>query len=214
MRLLPLTGPAAAALLLAGLFEGNVPTDRSDGAVEAWLAANGDGGWLAHSAVSAIGGVLLVVYGQVLRDRLSRDEGPLERLVTSLATLTGTMVVVGAALFAAVPVGRAFEGSPDPAADVYRYLLGAAASVEVIFLAAPAAALCATVSVLGLRRASMPLWLGRCGVALAVLMLASAFVAPLMVFGLWLVISGVGLAFVEAGRVHRAPADVPVPAGD
>jgi hypothetical protein len=103
-------------------------------------------------------------------------------------------VYTGAALFAAVPVGRFFEQAPDPDPSVYRYLSAAAASVMVIFVSLPASGLVASVSATGLRARTMPRWLGWAGLVLAVLMLLSAFVAPLMVFGLWLLVSGVTLA--------------------
>jgi hypothetical protein len=51
----------------------------------------------------------------------------------------------------------------------------------------------------------MPRWLGITGWVMALLILASAFVAPLMVFGLWLVITGGGLAFSRP-RVAAAQA--------
>jgi hypothetical protein len=202
MRPLTLTGPAAGVLLLAGLFENNIETSKDDAAITSWPASHGDSSWMAHAAVSVVSAVLLLLYVQVLRSRLSGAAGgTLERSVSALGTMVATMIVVGAALFAAVPVGRLFEDAPDPSASVYRYLLSAAASVMVIFVSLPAAALCGCVSALGLSRGTMPRWLGYTGVALAVLMLASAFVAPLMVFGLWLVVSGIGLSVGSPARV-------------
>lgn len=211
MRPLTLTGPAAGVLLLAGLFENNIDTSKGDAAITSWLASHGDGGWMAHATLSVVSGVLLLLYAQVLRSRLSGAGGrTLERSVSALGTMVATMIVVGGALFAAVPVGRLFEHAPDPAASVYRYLLAAAASVMVIFLSLPAAALCGCVSALGLSRGTMPRWLGCTGVALALLMLASAFVAPLMVFGLWLVVSGIALSVGSPGRLPETAQVAPV----
>jgi uncharacterized membrane protein len=120
--------------------------------------------------------------------------------------MLATLVVVGGALFAAIPVGRTFEQSPAPDASTYRFLMAASASVLVIFLSLPAAAFAGTTAVLGLRRRTAPRWLGYVGIGLSVLMLLSAFVAPLMVFGLWLVVSGVALAFAQpAARPEREP---------
>jgi steroid 5-alpha reductase family enzyme len=55
----------------------------------------------------------------------------------------------------------------------------------------------------------MPRWLGYSGLALAVLMLVSAFVAPLMVFGLWLVVSGVALSARPSRGKLAAPRPAP-----
>jgi len=193
-RALALTGPAAAVLMLAGLFESNIETSASDGRIAAWLATHGDAAWMAHAAASVLGATLLVVFAQVVRTRLDVGTGSLAaRLISPLGGLVAAAVYAGSALFAAVPVGRFFEGAPDPDPSVYRYLLAAAASVMVIFVSLPAAAFAASVSVTGLRARTMPRWLGWAGVVLAVLMLLSAFVAPLMVFGLWLLVSGIAL---------------------
>lgn len=205
MRMLTLTGPAAAVLLLAGLFETNIETAKGDAAIASWLASSGNAGWMAHALLSVAGGVLVLVYSQVLRTRLAgQANGTVERLLGGLGTTVASTIVVGAAIFAAVPVGRFFEGSPDPDPSVYRYLLAAAASVFVIFLSVPAAALCGCVAALGLRNGTMPRWLGYTSAALAVLMVLSAFTAPLMVFGLWLVVSGVALSRRERTATGRA----------
>jgi hypothetical protein len=159
---------------------------------------------MLHALSIAIGGLLLLVFTQLLRDRLQRPgtaEATLSRTMGSLGTLVATMCVVGAALFAAVPVGRFFEHSPAPDANTYRYLMAASASVLVIFVSVAAAALAATTAVLGLQAHTMPRWLGYAGVALAVLMLVSAFVMPLMVFGVWLVLTGTTLAFWRPEQV-------------
>ena len=195
------TGPVAAVLLIAGLFEGNVETQAGDATITNWLATHGNGTWIAHAALSAASGVLLVLFGHALRARLG--DGAAARLVPSLATVAGAMVCIGAALFAAVPIGRVFEGAPDPDPSVYRYLSAAAASVMVIFLAPVCAALAATVGAAGLAARAIPRWLAVTSVVMAVLMLASAFVAPLMVFGLWLVVSGVALGVGAPRRVRR-----------
>ena len=215
MKKSTLLGPLAAVVLLVGLFEDNIGTAESDSTIRQWLAGAGNGSWLAHTAAEAVSGVLLVVFAQVLVGRLTRgshvDATPasatLARCVSALGTTVGTTVVIGAGLFGAVPIGRLFEHAPDPDPSVYRYLMAASASVFVIFLSAPAAALAASASLLGMRLGTMPRWLGIAGLVLAALILVSAFVAPLMVFGLWLFVTGVGLAF------DRAPVgDRPQPA--
>jgi len=221
MRLLALSGPLAAVLLITGLFESNIETSSGDRAIVAWLDATGNGTWMVHATLSVLGGIALLVYGQVLRHRTG-GEGVLGSMVSSLGILVATLVVVGGSLFAAVPVGRYFESAPNPDPSVYRYLLAASASVLVIFLSLPAAALCATASAAGLSSRSVPRWLGWTGVGLAVLMVLSAFVAPLMVFGVWLVVSGITLAFdrrtvvTAAGRAASgaaAPSAVPGSSG-
>ena len=201
MRKFALVGPLAAVVLLGGLFENNIETSKPDGAIRGWLATTGNGAWLAHAGAEALGGVLLIVFAQVLRARLVRPSETdgvtrtLARTVGALGTALGAIVIVGAGLFGAVPIGRLFESAPAPDPSVYRYLMAASASVFVIFLSVPAAALAATTASLGLRTGAMPRWLGITGWVMAVLVLASAFVAPLMVFGLWLVVTGLGLAF-------------------
>ena len=215
MRKSVLVGPLAAVVLLGGLFENNIETSKPDGAIRDWLASTGNGVWLVHAIAEAVAGVLLIVFAQVLRARLSGPAGTdpddevsrtLARTVGALGTALGAIVLVGAGLFAAVPVGRVFEGAPSPDPSVYRYLLSASASVFVIFLAVPAAALAASASSLGLRTGAMPRWLGIAGWVMAVLVLASAFVAPLMVFGLWLVVTGLGLAFSRTAVPAAQPA--------
>ena len=209
MRKFALIGPLAAVVLLGGLFENNIETSKSDGAIHDWLAATGNGAWLAHAGAEALGGVLLIVFAQVLRSHLAGRGDvddvtrTLARTVGALGTALGATVLVGAGLFGAVPIGRLFENAPDPDPSVYRYLMAASASVFVIFLSVPAAALAATTASLGLRNGTMPRWLGITGWVMAVLILVSAFVAPLMVFGLWLVVTGLGLAFART-RVTAA----------
>jgi hypothetical protein len=221
MRLLALSGPLAAVLLLTGLFESNIETSSGDRAIGAWLNATGNGTWMVHATLSVLGGIALLVYGQVLRHRTG-GHGLLGRTVGSLSTLVATLVVVGGALFAAVPVGRYFESAPNPDPSVYRYLLAASASVLVIFLSLPAAALCAAASAAGLSAHALPRWLGWTGVVLAILMMLSAFVAPLMIFGVWLVVSGIALALDRrspvtagdrAGNGAAAPSAVPGSSG-
>lgn len=191
MHRLVWTGPLAALLLMAGLFEGNVDTDSGNATISHWLATHGNAPWIGHAALSAVAGVLLVVFGHAVRARIGDIDSA--RLISSLATLVGTMVCVGAALFAAVPIGRLFESAPDPDPSVYRYLSSAAASVMVIFLAPPCAALATAIGVTGLATRSIPRWLAVTSVVMAVLMLVSALVAPLLVFGLWLLVTGVTL---------------------
>jgi hypothetical protein len=209
MRTLTLLGPVAAVLLLAGLFENNIETAKPDHEITAWLSATGNGVWLLHGTLEALAALCLLVFAQSVRSRLDagRDDA-LSRSVGAFGTLLATVIVVGAGLFAAVPVGRFFEGAPQPDPSVYRYLLAASASVFVIFLSIPAAGLAACTALLGMHRRTAPRWLGVTGLVLAVLMLLSAFVAPLMVFGLWLLVTGVSLA---VGRpVPAALADVSV----
>jgi hypothetical protein len=208
MRKLALLGPISAVLLIAGLFENNIETSSSNGAIDRWLAANGNAAWMEHAVAEAVAAVALLGFAHVLCSRLAPTaHDPLGRLLTSLGAVLCSTIVVGAGLFAAVPVGRFFEDSPQPDASVYRYLLAASASVLVIFLSIPAAAFAATASALALRNASAPRWLGYAGVVLSMLMLVSAFVAPLMVFGVWLVVTGTTLAVVSPReRRELAPA--------
>jgi hypothetical protein len=189
-----LLAPLSAVLLLAGLFETNVATHSSDTVIAAWLARTGDGSWIIHALAEVVAGCLLLVYAQVLRSRLGGGDDTLSRTLGALGTLVASMVVVGACLFAAIPIGRVFEHSPDPDPSAYRYLMAASASILVIFVSVPAAAFAGTAAVLGLRRGTAPRWLGYVGLGLAALMLISAFVAPLMIFGLWLFVTGIGLA--------------------
>lgn len=196
MRAITLLGPVSAALLLGGLFESNIETSASDERISHWLATTGHGAWMAHALVEVLAGLLLVAFGHALRWRLggAASDMPLARAVTSMATVLGAMVVIGGALFAAVPVGAVFENAPPPDPSTYRYLMSASAGVLVIFASVPAAGLAAATAALGLRTGTAPRWLGYAGLVLAVLMLASAFVAPLMVFGLWLLVVGITLA--------------------
>ncbi|WP_027861574.1 hypothetical protein [Marmoricola sp. URHB0036] len=201
-----LLAPLSAVLLLAGLFETNVATHSSDRVIADWLAHHGDGSWIIHALAEVVAGCLLLVYAQVLRARLGGGDDTLTRTLGALGTLVASMVVVGAGLFAAIPIGRVFEHSPDPDPSAYRYLMAASASILVIFVSVPAAAFAATAAVLGLRRGTAPRWLGYVGLGLAALMLISAFVAPLMVFGLWLFVTGISLAMTRAEH-----SDVPTP---
>ncbi len=213
MKKSTLIGPLAAVVLLGGLFENNIETSKPDAAIHDWLVSTGNGTWLAHTTALAVAGVLLIAFAQVLRVRLTgggaqQDETArgLARAVAALGTTIGTMVLVGAGLFGAVPIGRLFEGAPDPDPSVYRYLMAASASVFVIFLSLPAATLAASASLLGLRLGTMPRWLGITGLVLAALILVSAFVAPLMVFGLWLVVTGGALTFGPRSVTAAQPA--------
>lgn len=205
MQRLIWSGPLAAVLLIAGLFESNVETQASDTTITTWLATHGNGSWITHGALSAVSGVLLVVFGHAVRARLRWERSA--SLVSSLATLTGSLVCVGAGLFAAVPIGRVFESAPDPDPSTYRYLSSAAAAVMVIFLAPACAALAATIGVVGLSTRAIPRWLAVTSLVMAFLMLVSAFVAPLMVFGLWLLVTGCAL-----GLRSPVPSPAPLPA--
>ena len=206
-----LTGPLAAVLLFGGLFENNIETSKPDAPIRAWLATTGNTAWLAHAAALAVGGVVLMVFAQVLRVRLSAGtDDVLTRMVGALGTALGTVLVLGAAVFAAVPIGRVFEGAPAPDPSTYRYLMAASASMLVIFLSVPAAALAGAVGAQVLRGTTAPRWLGYAGIAAGILTLVSAFVAPLAVFSLWLLVTGIALATgrsrVTAARVEPAHA--------
>ena len=185
------SGPVAAVLLIVGLFESNIETSSTDGAITAWLITHGNVSWLAHSFASTLAAVALVVFAHALRARVGDDTAG--SLVVSMSTLAAAMLAVGAALFAAVPVGRVFEGAPQPDPSTYRYVLSAAASVMVIFVSPIAAGMAASAGVGLLRSRTAPRWVAITSIVLAVLMLLSAFVAPLMVFGLWLLVTGVAL---------------------
>lgn len=195
MRKLTLLGPVAAVLLVLGLFENNIETSKPDQQISAWLVRSGDAVWLLHAAAEALAALCLVVFAQALRIRLDagRDD-VLSRSVGAFGTMTATAAVVGAGLFAAVPIGRFFEDAPQPDPSVYRYLLAASASVLVVFLSIPAAGLAACTALLALQRGTAPRWLGVTGLVLAVLMVASALLAPLLVFGVWLVVTGLALS--------------------
>ena len=201
-----LVAPLSAVLLLAGLFEGNVATRSSDTAIADWLARTGNGSWIIHALAEVVAGCLLLVYAQVLRSRLGGGDDVLSRSLGALGTLIASLMVIGAGLFAAIPIGRVFEHFPDPAPSAYRYLMAASASILVIFVSIPAAAFAGTAALIGLRQGTAPRWLGYLSLALAALMLVSAFVAPLMIFGLWLFVSGIGLAVTgSAERVALIP---------
>ena len=208
MRRITLIGPLAGALLLAGLFENNIETSASNQRIADWLASTGHTAWMAHAFAEVLAGVLLVAFGHALRWRLGGEyaDSALARTVSSMAGLLGGMIVVGAGLFAAVPVGAVFESAPAPDPSTYRYLMGAAASLLVIFASVPAAGLAAATALLGLRAGTAPRWLAYTGLVLAGLMLVSAFVAPMMVFTLWLLVTGIGLAVSRPTVTVREPA--------
>ncbi len=210
MRLAPLSGIIAAILLLGGLSENNVPTRAGDATITAWLRAGHTGTWLAHGALSVAAGIALMLFAYSVRGRLAGDRPSLgASLLSTTGTLFATTILIGAAVFAALPIGHIFEHSPTPSPDAYRLSMATSASVMVVFAMVPAATFAATVATVGLRRRTMPTWLAVVSYLFAVLMLASALVVPFMVFGLWAVITSITLT-VTGRRPAAAPAHAPL----
>lgn len=208
MRLAPLSGIAAAILLLAGLSENNVPSRADDATITAWLGAGHTGSWLAHGALIVAAGIALLLFVYSVRGRLVADQsGPGPSLVSATGTLFATTVLVGGAAFAALPIGHVFEHSPTPSPDTYRLSMATSASLMVVFAMVPAAAFAATTATVGLRRRTIPVWLAVASYVFAVLMLASALIVPFMVFGLWAVITSITLTVTRP-----VPTSGPVPA--
>ncbi len=194
MRYAPLSGIAAAGLLVAGLAENNVPTSDSDATITAWLAGGHNGGWIGHGLLLGAAGIALLLFAYSLRARLTGDRPDLG---ASLLTMTGGLltasVILGGALFAAVPIGHLLESSPTASAETYRLSMGLCTAVMFVFSMIPAATLAITAATIGLRRKTMPAWLAVVSYLLAALMLASALLVPFLVFGIWLLITSITL---------------------
>lgn len=216
MPLAPLTGVVAAVLLVGGLAEENVATSSSDGAIGAWLAGNHTAGWLAHSFLLAFAALAVLAFAHTVRERVAggpRPDGtaPGGSLVSASGGLMATAVFVGAALFAAYPIGHLFEDMPITSPDGYRVTMAASASLMLVFSMLPAATFAVAAATLGLRRRTMPTWLAIFSYVFALLMLASALVVPFIVFGLWIVVTSITLTVTRPRTLIAPPATAASP---
>lgn len=198
MRYAPLSGVAAAGLLIAGLAENNAPTSDSDTTITAWLAGGHNGGWIGHGLLLGAAGIALLLFGYSLRDRLAGDRPGLgTSLLTTAAGLLAASVILGAALFTALPIGHLLESSPTASAETYRLSMALCTAVMFVFSMIPAATLAITAATTGLRRKTMPTWLAVVSYLLAALMLASALLVPFLVFGIWVLVTSITLTVTK-----------------
>ena len=160
MRYAPLSGVAAAGLLVAGLAENNTPTSDSDATITAWLAGGHNGGWIGHGLLLGAAGIALLLFAYSLRARLTGDRPGLgASLLTATGGLLTASVLLGAALFAALPIGHLLESSPTASAETYRLSMALCTAVMFVFSMIPAATLAITAATIGLRCKTMPAWL-------------------------------------------------------
>jgi hypothetical protein len=203
MRLAPLSGVAAAVLLVGGLAESNIATSASDSSITSWLAQNHTGSWLAHAFLLALAAIAVLVFGSALRDRVAglarSDETSTAggSLVSAAGVVTAVALFTGAALFAAYPIGHLTEDMPLTSADGYRVTMAASASLMFVFSMLPAAALAVAAATVGLRRRTMPTWLAIFSYVFAALMIASALLVPFLAFGIWIIITSITLALTR-----------------
>jgi hypothetical protein len=203
-RLAPLTGLAGIGCVVAGLASDQAPTSSwSDARISAWYATHGSGEWLFSAALIAAGAPFLLAFAVTVADRLAAAgaSARTRSLVTASGTAFAVTLILGAALYAAVPAARVFTSSSAPSPDVSRYLLGAAYGALVMFSAFSAALFAGTVSVAAIRHRAMPTWLAVVGVPLAVLMLANAFL-PMAAITLWFLLASVTLAVSRPRAGH------------
>ena len=201
-RLLPLSGLAAIACVVAGLGMDAAPTSSwSDVRIVDWYATHSLGHWFVSAYVLAFGAPLMILFTATVHARMGdAGVGRLARGVTlGAGMMFAVTILVGAGLYAAVPAGMTFSKAPAPSADVSRYLLGASYGVLVMFSALAASVLAASMSIVSLSNRLLPRPLAYLGLPAAALMLLNA-VMPMAVITLWFVAASIALT-VRARRL-------------
>jgi hypothetical protein len=158
--------------------------------------------WLLSACLLALGAPFLLIFTADLATRLAdRGAGRTATAVVAGAGITwAATILVGAALYAAVPAAITFAQAPAPSPDISRYFLGSAYGVLVMFSAFAAALLAAALSLTALRYRTLPRWLAATGIPASILMLANALL-PMAAITLWFAATSITLTVA-----HGAPA--------
>jgi hypothetical protein len=159
----------------------------------------------------------LLVFTAVVRERLAAGgaSSRVQWVLQGAGTAYAVTLLVGAALYGAVPAARVFSRAPAPSPDVSRYFLGASYGALVAFSAFAAALFALTLSVGSIRSRAVPRWLAVAGFPFALLMLLNALL-PMAAITVWFLVTSVTLTVRPASIATAVPtraAPVPVPAG-
>src|SRR3954466_3770746 len=135
-RLAPLSGVAGIGLVVAGLATDKAPTSSwSDARIAGWYATHGSAEWLGAAFLIALAVPFLLVFTAVVRERLAAGgaSSRVQWVLQGAGTAYAVTLLVGAALYGAVPAARVFSRAPAPSPDVSRYFLGASYGALVAF---------------------------------------------------------------------------------
>jgi hypothetical protein len=208
---------AVAGVLFVALFaialglSGNTGDNPSE--VQAWYAEDGNRTRQIVAFFLFVGAALAFLsFLGTLRDMLMRAEGgpgTLSALVFGPGVTFATLLVAGNAFFTA-PVALAddsdFTLDPNTAQTFdnagYITIVGGTMIASILVLSASTAAL---------RTGVLPAWLGWVGLVVAVAMLFSIFLVPILVFLAWVLV--VSLVMVVSAWRVRGPASPPTATG-
>lgn len=210
----PVAGVMAAVTFVVGaLLLFNMPdSSHSDARLIAWYADHG------HQVANVVGvyvlafcGLFLLWFASRLRDRLRPAEGG-GRTLANVAFAGGVLFVgmlwLGASSLAAISGGELFGNAPPlRTADLSRFSPGYAAIL--IFAMFGAIALIGATSLLIMRSALLPRWLGRLGFVACFALLFAAVFLPMIALPIWLLAASVALfrtPALEGASVVPAPA--------
>lgn len=144
--------------------------------------------------VTVVAAIIFLVFIAFLYRRLRAAEGG-DGLLSLIVLITGvayaTCVMVGVAILVIVPAGIKLGNTPVPSPEVARWVSQAGFAVVLLAGGFCAALMSTLISVLILRTRSLPALLGYFGFLAAVAMLFAVVVAPMIIFGLWLLALGI-----------------------
>lgn len=185
-------------MMVVGVFLGFDSPD-SDAPDQEWIDYMKDDNNLVRNL---IGGYLLVIAGIMflillvaMYQRIRRAEGDggwsMVMLVTGIGWTMG--LIIGAILIQTIPGGIKFGNTPEPGAELARWLAQLGFGVILVAGGLCAALMSAVMSTLILRTKVLPPWLGYFGFLAALAMLFAAFFLPVIIFLLWTLAIGIVL---------------------
>ncbi len=206
-RWAPASGIVYAVLVVVGLFL--LVIEEIDGdSDEEILSYFADGGnramQLAGSFLVAVGVLFFLVFVSTLRNRLRSVEPESESLSTLAfgAGITSAALMIGAgALLASTSLAAELMSRYVVDPNLARFAVGAGYLFVTAAVMTNGVLVIAT-SVLALRTAVLPSWLGWVGFAAVVLAVAEAFLLPIIVIPVWISVASVVL-------IVRTPTSLP-----
>lgn len=208
-RWLPASGIVYAALfLVATILTSDSPdTAASDQRILSYYADSGHRTReFVAIALVAVGVLFFLWFVGVLRDRLRAAEpepGGLSALALAAGVSSATLLMGALAFAIAIPASIADTDRFTLDADMYRLFNNASYGL-LVGSTMVASVLVAATSVLALRTATLPRWLGWIGLVVALVLVFAVFFFPLFALWAWVVV--VSVVLIARPREHTSQA--------
>jgi hypothetical protein len=211
MRWAPLAGLAYGVLYVVGLFliVGDEIDEKTDAGIVSYYADSGSRtSHVIGFFLVAVSLLFFLLFIGVLRERLraaDADGSLLTGLVAAGGAAAAGLFLAGTAALAATAVAAEFMDDFVVDANLVRIQFGFGFGLLLGAVIFSCGVVLAT-SVLGVRSAELPTWLGWVGLLAVVLAIIEAFLLPLFVIPAWAVLVGIVLAVRgPAARPPTAP---------